>query len=113
MDYILKTSLDENEELALTLTERKSRGYPAENFADIDYADDIALASKINIEKNRIYKYKPKNNHYGSTTWTQTAEMKKRIDGTYTECSALSQIHSVKIKLRTKNYMETSIKRLQ
>ena len=60
MDYILKTSLDENEELALTLTERKSRGYPAENFADIDYADDIALASKINVEKNRIYKYKPK-----------------------------------------------------
>ena len=45
LDHILKTSLDENEELGLTLTERKSRRYPAENIADIDYADDIALAS--------------------------------------------------------------------
>ena len=42
---ILKTPSDENEELDLTLTERKSKRYLAQNIADIDYADDIALAS--------------------------------------------------------------------
>ena len=30
LDYILKTSLDNNRELGFTLTERKSRRYPAE-----------------------------------------------------------------------------------
>ena len=40
--------------LGLTLTERKSRRYPAENIADIDYADDIALASNSQTDANKM-----------------------------------------------------------
>ena len=45
LDYILKTSLDNNQELGFTLTERESSQYPAEHITDTDYADDIAVTS--------------------------------------------------------------------
>ena len=45
LDYILKTSLNNDKELGFTLTERRSRRYPAEQIIDIDYADDIAVTS--------------------------------------------------------------------
>ena len=45
LDYILKTSLDNNRELGFTLTEKKSRRYPAEQINDTDYADNIAVTS--------------------------------------------------------------------
>ena len=54
MDHILKNSLDENEKLGLTLTERKTRRYHAENIADIDYADDIALDSNSQTDANKM-----------------------------------------------------------
>ena len=47
LNLILKTSLGENEELGLTQTERKSRRYPAENIADIDYTDDIVIHKRM------------------------------------------------------------------
>ena len=48
LDYILKTSLDNNRELGFTLPERKIRRYPAEQITDTDYADDIAVISDTN-----------------------------------------------------------------
>ena len=45
LDYILKTSVDINAELGFTLTERRSRRYPATHITDIDYADDIAITT--------------------------------------------------------------------
>ena len=45
LDYILKTSVDINAELCFTLTERRSRRYPATYITDIDYADDIAITT--------------------------------------------------------------------
>ena len=43
LDYILKTSVDIKAELGFTLTERRSRRYPATHITDIDYSDDIAI----------------------------------------------------------------------
>ena len=45
LDYILKTSLDNNRDIGFPLTERKSRRYPLEQITDTDYADDIAVTS--------------------------------------------------------------------
>ena len=54
LDYILKTSLDNNRELGFTLTERKSRRYPAEQITDTDYADDIAVTSNTLKDANTL-----------------------------------------------------------
>ena len=45
LDYILKTSLDNNREPSFTLTERNSRQYPAVQITDTDYADDITVTN--------------------------------------------------------------------
>ena len=46
LDYILNTSIDINAELGFTLTERRSRCYPATHITDInDYSDDIAITT--------------------------------------------------------------------
>ena len=54
LDYILKTSLDNNRELDFTLTERKSRRYPDEHITDTDYADDIAVTSNTLKDANTL-----------------------------------------------------------
>ena len=54
LDYILKTSLDNNRELGFTLTERKSRRYPAEQITDTDYADDIAVTNNTLKDTNTL-----------------------------------------------------------
>ena len=41
--YVLKMALKWENELGFTLTERKSRIYPAIKITDVDYADDIAI----------------------------------------------------------------------
>ena len=43
LDYVLRNSADSNKELGFTLSEARSRRYPAETITDADYADDIAL----------------------------------------------------------------------
>ena len=52
LDHILKTSLDNDRELGFTLTERRSRGYPAEQITDIDYIDDIAIRNNTLKDAN-------------------------------------------------------------
>ena len=48
LDYVLRTSVDLNNNLGLTLTERRSRRHPAIKITDADYADDLTLfADKI------------------------------------------------------------------
>ena len=54
LDYILKTALDNNLKLGLTLTERKSRRYPTEHITDTDYADDIAVTSNYLKDSNTL-----------------------------------------------------------
>ena len=54
LDYILKTSLDNNRELGFTLTERKGSQYPAEKITDTDYADDIAVTSNTLKDANTL-----------------------------------------------------------
>ena len=54
LDYILKTSLDNDRELGFTLTERRSRRYPAEQINDIDYADDITVTSNTLNDANTL-----------------------------------------------------------
>ena len=43
LDYVLRKALDQNAELGFTLSEAKSRRYPAVKITDVDYADDLAL----------------------------------------------------------------------
>ena len=43
--YILKTAIDKSTELGFTLTQRRSRRYPALHIIYIDYADDIAVTT--------------------------------------------------------------------
>ena len=45
IDYVLKMSLDRDNVLGFTLSERKSRRYPAIKITDVDYADDLALVT--------------------------------------------------------------------
>ena len=52
LDYILKTSLDNDRELGFTLTKRKSIRYPTEQITDTDYADDIAVTSNTLKDAN-------------------------------------------------------------
>ena len=54
LDYILKTSLDNNRDICFTLTERKSRRYPAEQITDTDYADDIDVISNTLNDANTL-----------------------------------------------------------
>ena len=49
LDYVLRTSIDGNTDLGFTLTQSRSRRYPAVKVTDADYADDIALFAD-NIE---------------------------------------------------------------
>ena len=43
LDYVLRTSIDENSELGFTLHPRRSRRHPATILTDADFADDLAL----------------------------------------------------------------------
>ena len=42
LDYVLRTSVDPNNELGLTLEKARSRRYPNRKITDADYADDFA-----------------------------------------------------------------------
>ena len=46
--------MDNDRELRFTLTERRSRRYPAEQLTDIDYADDIAVTSNTLKDANTL-----------------------------------------------------------
>ena len=52
LDYIMRTSIDNNSQYGLTLTERKSSRYPAFTITDVDYADDIAITTNNVKEAN-------------------------------------------------------------
>ena len=41
--YVLRTSIDENKDLGLTLSKQRSRRYPAIKITDADYADDLVI----------------------------------------------------------------------
>ena len=45
LDYVLKMSLDRDNVLGFTLSERKSRRHPAIKITDVDYADDLAIVT--------------------------------------------------------------------
>ena len=43
LEYVLRTSIDENKENGFKLTKKRSRRYPEKTITDADYADDMAL----------------------------------------------------------------------
>ena len=43
LDYILRTSIDKNKDLGLTLSKQRSRRYPAIKITDEDYSNDIDI----------------------------------------------------------------------
>ena len=53
LDYVLRTSIDENKDLGLTLSKQRSRRYPAIKITDADYAYDLVIFadSSRNAEK--------------------------------------------------------------
>ena len=54
LDYVLRNSLKDIENLGLIITERKSRRYPATGVTYIEYADDIAITTNSIEEANTI-----------------------------------------------------------
>ena len=54
LDYVLRNSLKDIENLGLIITERKSRRYPATRVTNIEYADDIAITTNSIEEANTI-----------------------------------------------------------
>ena len=54
LDYALRISADDNQDLGLTLTKARSRRYPAKTITDIDYADDLALTSDTIEEATQL-----------------------------------------------------------
>ena len=54
LNYILKTSLDNNPELGFILTERKSRRYPNEQITDKDYTDIITVKRNTQKDTNTL-----------------------------------------------------------
>ena len=51
--YVLRTSIDENKDIGLTLSKQRSRRYPEIKITDADYADDLVIFadSSRNAEK--------------------------------------------------------------
>ena len=47
LDYVLRVSADKNQDLGFTLAKARSKRHPAKMITDVDYADDLALASDI------------------------------------------------------------------
>ena len=54
LNYILKTAIDNSTELGFTLTQRRSRRYPALHITDIDYADDIVITTNTMKDANTL-----------------------------------------------------------
>ena len=54
LDYVLRNSLKDIENLGLIITERTSRRYPATRVTYIEYADDIAITTNSIEEANTI-----------------------------------------------------------
>ena len=54
LDYVLRNSLKDIENLGLIITERKSRRYPARRVTYIEYANDIAITTNYIEEANTI-----------------------------------------------------------
>ena len=54
LDYVLRNSLKDIENLGLIITKCKSRRYPATRVTYIEYADDIAITTNSIEEANTI-----------------------------------------------------------
>ena len=54
LDYVLRTSIDENKDLGLTLSKQRSRRYLETKITDADYTDDLVIFvdSSRNAENN-------------------------------------------------------------
>ena len=46
-DYVLRISIDKMKDNGFKLAKERSRRYPAQTIADVDYADDIAFLANI------------------------------------------------------------------
>ena len=52
MDFVMRAAVDKNKS-GLTLIPRQSLKYPEVKFADLDYADDIALSEESKTQDDR------------------------------------------------------------
>ena len=54
LDYVLRTSIDDNSELGFTLQQRLSSRYPAKKITDADFADDLSLLADTNRNAEQL-----------------------------------------------------------
>ena len=52
LDYMLRMSIDLMKDNGFKLTKERSRRYPAQTIADVDYANDIALVEYTHSSRN-------------------------------------------------------------
>ena len=88
LDYVLKMSLDRDNVLGFTLSEKKSKRYPAIKMTDVDYAEDLAIVTDKTSEAT-ILLHKIENT---------AKEIGLNIDAGKTEFISINQGENEKIK---------------
>ena len=88
LDYVLKMSLDRDNVLGFTLSERKSRRHPAIKITNVDYTDDLAIVTDKTSEA-KILLHKIENT---------AKEIGLNINAGKTEFISINQVENEKIK---------------
>ena len=111
LDYILKTSVDINAELDFTLTERRSRRYPAIHITGIDYADDIAITTNYMKSSNTLlYQIEVTSNEIGLSINTEKTQYMKLNQNSDSEDITINSINGKIIaKVENINYLGSCI----
>ena len=104
LDYILKTSVDINAELGFTLTERRSRYYPATHITDIDYADDIAITTNdIKSANTLLHQIEVTSNEIGRSINTEKTQYIKLNQNSDSDDITINSING-KIIAKVENF---------
>ena len=111
LDYILKTSVDINAELGFTLTERRSRRYPATHITDIDYADDIAITTNDMKSVNTLlHQIEVTSNEIGLSINTEKTQYMKLNQNSDSDDITINSINGKIIaKVENVNYLGSCI----
>ena len=111
LDYILKTSVDINAELGFTLTERRSRRYPATHITDIDYADDIAITTNDMKSANTLlHQIEVTSNEIGLSINTEKTQYMKLNQNSDSDDITINSINGKIIaKVENVNYLGSCI----
>ena len=107
LDYILKTSVDINAELGFTLTERRSRRYPATHITDIDYADNREITTNDMKSANTLlHQIEVTSNKIGLSINTEKTQYMKLNQNSDSDDFTINSINgNIIAKVENVNYL--------